>query len=151
MAENDDFDLNDENDESPAGLRRAANKSKRLEQEKAALERELAFARAGITGTDDRTRIFMKGYEGDLDPDKIKEVAMSTGFIAGQEQAPAQQEPNPVQQEQQAFAQATAPSAVAPAQASGEASLVEAFQQGGLEAMVNDLRRQGIPIQYDGQ
>lgn len=151
MADNDVIDdLNDEQDETPRGLRAAAGKAKRLESENEALKRQLAFARAGIAGDDDRTRIFINGYDGDLDPARIREVAESTGFL----QAPAAptEDPNADSAKaQQQFAQVTAPSAAAPATPTGEAALVDAFQQGGVEALTNAVRAAGVPVQYDGQ
>lgn len=47
-----------------------------------AAERKLAFAEAGIDISDQRMAYFMKGYEGELDADKIKAEAAAAGFMA---------------------------------------------------------------------
>lgn len=154
MSEYDDdnFDGNDDEQGTPTGLRRAANKAKRLEQENAKLERELAFARAGITGTDQRTAIFMRGYDGELEPAAIRAVATEAGFIAeapvSQQQDQQTQQAQAVQQQAQAI---TAPSAAAVRSDDPEARLEAAMAAGGVEAMFAEARNMGIPFTYDGQ
>ena len=69
---NDDTD-NDFEDDSIPGLRRAASKSKKLESENRNLRRELAFAKAGLPLDDPKMSYFIKGYDGELTAEAIKE------------------------------------------------------------------------------
>lgn len=73
--------------ESPRGLRRAANKGKKLESENQQLKRELAFFKAGIDTDDPRMKYFAKGYEGELTADAVRQAAMEAGFIQTQSAA----------------------------------------------------------------
>lgn len=96
MSDFTDSDVIEDEQDSPRGLR------KQLEQELAAkrdaesraakAERELAFAKAGIDLADPRLSYFVKGYDGEADPDKIREAAISAGFLGDQESAVPQEE-----------------------------------------------------------
>lgn len=152
MAEYDDDDvLNDEDgqpqDDSPRGLRRAANKSKKLEAELAELRRELAFAKAGLPMDDPKMKYFVKGYEGDMEPDAIRAAAAEAGFLAANPQAGAQA----AVAESQARVMSAAAGAVYE-DASEEAALARleaAMQEGGVEAMLDVARQYGIPVAID--
>lgn len=78
----------DDGDEDFKNLRAKAKKADQLERENATLKRDIAFVRAGIPMEDPRMGYFVKGYEGDLDPDSIKQAAVDAGFLAAP-QAPA--------------------------------------------------------------
>lgn len=54
----------------------------------AVLERENAFAKAKLDLDDPKMGYFIKGYEGDLEPEKIREAAVQAGFVAQQQQIP---------------------------------------------------------------
>jgi hypothetical protein len=69
-------------------MRAKARKADQLEKENAALKRENAFVRAGIPIEDARMGYFVKGYEGDLDPNSIKQAAIDAGFMAAPERTP---------------------------------------------------------------
>lgn len=143
--DNDEIDT-DEASDSPRGLRRAANKSKKLESELQAAKRELAFLKAGINPDDPKMRYFVKGYEGDLSAEAVREAALEAGFLASQ-----QKEADP---RQQAIASAeqrvvTASAGAAFEDASEEAALArleQAMEEGGVEAMMEVARQYGIPI-----
>ena len=47
-----------------------------------AAERKLGFAEAGISLTDPKMAYFVKGYDGDLSADAIKQAATDAGFLA---------------------------------------------------------------------
>lgn len=154
MSINYDDDAYDDDDEaqaeeSPRGLRRAANKSKKLEAELAELRRELAFAKAGLPLDDPKMKYFVKGYEGDLDSDAIRVAAMEAGFLASQQQGS-----DPVQaqvSESQSRVMAASAGAVYE-DASEDAALARleaAMQEGGVEAMLDVARQYGIPTAYD--
>lgn len=150
-----DDDLDFEADESSdiRSLRRAANAAKRLKAENAQMKRELAFAKAGIALDDPKMRYFVKGYDGELEADVIREAATEAGFIqveqASQEQAP---DPN-MQAAASAQQRVMAASAGATSEdISEEAALSRmeaAMQEGGIEAMLDVARQYGIPTQSE--
>jgi hypothetical protein len=144
----DDFDSDEtdgqEVEEAPRGLRRAANKSKKLEQELANARRELAFTKAGINPDDPRMKYFVKGYDGDFTADAVRQAAVEAGFLASNE--PNQQaQANMASQERvmQASAGAIIPDN---GQDAALAQLASAMEEGGLEAMLDVARQYGIPI-----
>ena len=144
----DDFDSDEtdsqEVDEAPRGLRRAANKSKKLEQELANARRELAFTKAGINPDDPKMKYFVKGYDGDFTADAVRQAAVEAGFLASNE--PNQQiQTNMASQERvmQASAGAIIPDN---GQDAALAQLASAMEEGGLEAMLDVARQYGIPI-----
>lgn len=62
-------------------------------------ERTLAFAKAGIDISTKKAGYFIAGYDGELDPEKIKEAAIEDGFL----DAPAP-EPDPGSEDAAALA-----------------------------------------------
>jgi len=153
----DDFDSEDE-DSSPASLRRAANQAKKLRREVDGLRRELAFAKAGLPMNDPKMSYFIKGYDGDLDAEAIKEAAEAAGFLEIQQSQAAQEKaPEPQQIAQQALAGqerviAAAAGAVAEdvTEAAAFARMEQAMQEGGIEALMDVARAYGMPTAYDG-
>ena len=148
----DDFDTNEvdeQEDASPRGLRRAANKSKKLEQELNEMRRELAFARAGLPLDDPKMKYFIKGYDGELSAESVREAALEAGFLASQDSS------NEPQLQQAAAAQQRVMSASAGAiyeDASEEAALARlesAMEEGGVEAMLEVARQYGIPTNIE--
>ena len=88
----DDFD---EETEGKNPLRQALKqKEKELaEAKKAAAEaaeakRELAFIKAGVPMDNPMSRYFVKAYDGDLDPDAIKQAALEAQLISPPDQIP---------------------------------------------------------------
>jgi hypothetical protein len=148
----DDLDLDDEQDqqderqESPRGLRRAANQSGKLKKENADLKRELAFAKAGIDLADPRMGYFVRGYDGDLEPQAIRAAASEAGFIAPPRQAQPDENAQQAAGAQQRIGEALAGAPSAGGGVSVEAQMDEAFRTGGVEAMLDVVRQQGIPI-----
>lgn len=132
--------------ESPRGLRRAANKGKKLESENQQLKRELAFFKAGIDIDDPRMKYFAKGYDGELTADAVRQAAMEAGFL--QTQSAAQN----VQNQEIASAQQRVLTASAGAiyeDSSEDAAfsrLEQAMEEGGVDAMMEVARQYGIPI-----
>ena len=78
-------DLNLENEET--NDIRSLRKAEKLRAKLYALEREIAFAKVGIQVYDPRMNNFIKGYDGELDPETIRETAIQAGFIAPPQQA----------------------------------------------------------------
>jgi hypothetical protein len=69
-------------------LRAKARKAAKLEQENVLMRRELAFIKAGVPMDDPKTGYFVKGYDGELDPQAIRQAAIEAGFMAAPQQAP---------------------------------------------------------------
>lgn len=146
----DDFDLDDEDSNSIQALRKAANAAKKLKAENTRMKRELAFAKAGIPLTDPKMNYFVKGYEGDLEAEAIREAAVEAGFLVVEQSAPQEQADT---HEGEAVAQAQrrvmAASAGATSEDISEAAAISrmeaAMQEGGLEAMLDVARQYGIP------
>lgn len=144
-VETDDDGMDAPEETSPRGLRRAANKSKKLEQELADARRELAFTKAGINPDDPKMRYFVKGYDGDMTAEAVRQAALEAGFLA------SQQGPDPQQQAIQASQQRvmTAAAGAVMEDSSEEAAyarLEQAMEEGGVEAMLDVARQYGIPI-----
>jgi hypothetical protein len=62
-------------------LRSIAKDFNEIKSQSEQAQRELAFAKAKLDITDPKMSYFVKGYEGDLDPSKIREAAIAAGFI----------------------------------------------------------------------
>lgn len=66
--------MSEQNPETPAELRAAADRGRKL-------ERENAFLKAGIDTDDARMRYFVDGYKGELTKDAIVAEATTAGFL----------------------------------------------------------------------
>jgi len=149
----DDFDLDDDDSNSIQSLRKAANAAKKLKAENVRIKRELAFAKAGIPLNDAKMNYFVKGYEGELEPDAIREAAVEAGFLVVQD-APQEQTGDPgVEVAAQAQQRVMAASAGATAEDITEAAAISrmesAMQEGGIEAMLDVARQYGIPTSLE--
>ena len=132
--------------ESPRGLRRAANKGKKLESENQQLKRELAFFKAGIDTDDPRMKYFAKGYEGELTADAVRQAAMDAGFIQTQSAAQNSQNQEIASAQQRVL---TASAGAIYEDSSEDAAfsrLEQAMEEGGVDAMMEVARQYGIPI-----
>lgn len=151
----DDFSSEEDQEQSEQqtdikSLRRAASGKKKLEQELESLRRELAFARAGLPLDDPKMRYFVKGYDGEMTAEAIREAAAEAGFLATQRE----QGPDPQMQAaaaaQQRVMQASAGAGVSDSSESSALSHLEsAMQEGGIEAMLEVARQYGIPTSFD--
>lgn len=147
----DDLDLEIEDDSTDIrGLRRAANQAKKLKAEMAQIRRELAFAKAGLPLDDPKMNYFIRGYDGEMEPDIIRETAMQAGFLVSQG---SPQEPQTNQGFQQSQQRVMSASAGAMSEDNSEAAAISrmeaAMQEGGLEAMLDVARQYGIPTSTD--
>ena len=146
----DDIDSNDveadEAGDSPRGLRRAANKSKKLEQELANAKRELAFIKAGINPDDPKMRYFVKGYEGDLTAEAVREAALEAGFLASQQAQPDPQKEAAAAAQQRVMAASAGGAYEDASEEAAYARLEAAMEEGGVDAMLEVARQYGIPI-----
>lgn len=126
-------------------LREAAERGKQAERELDALRRENAFRRAGIDPDDKKASYFVKGYEGDLDPQAIQSEAREVGLIAPPGPSAEQQAQLDGSQRIEQMAGQSAP-----VNAGGyEARLEEAFNEGGIPATMAALAQMGLPISED--
>ena len=152
MAIDDNYTTEDGTDETPretpADLRRAADEGKKAKQEAAALRRENAFLKAGVTIDDPKLAYFYKGYDGDLEPEKIKAAAVEAGFLSPDPAVVQEQ----MQQQQTIDAQqrvASASTGAFPEDATLEAGFArmdQAYAEGGLPALANVMRQYGVGI-----
>jgi hypothetical protein len=147
-TDDDNFDLEGEDGNNIQSLRKAANSAKRLKAELAQLKREVAFAKAGIPLDDPRMSYFVKGYDGDLEPEAIREAATTAGFLTVPQQQDAAQ--NAQQQaavvaEQRVMAASAGAVAEDTSEAAAMARMEAAMQEGGIEAMLDVARQYGIP------
>lgn len=148
-----DFDSNDVEAIGDGGdiksLRRAANGKKQLEKELADLKRELAFAKAGLPMNDPKMNYFVKGYEGDMTAEAIRQAALESGFLTSQGQEDDSVIDNVAAAQQRVM---SASSGVAYEGLSEEAALAQlesAMEEGGMEAMLDVARQFGIPTNID--
>lgn len=63
-------------------LEKEAEELRKQVAEAAAAKRELAFVKAGIDPTSPMAKYFVKGYDGDLSPEAIKQAAMEAQLIS---------------------------------------------------------------------
>ena len=145
----DDFDSDVDSGEGEAGdiksLRRAANSKKKLEQELAEAKRLLAFARAGIDPDDPKMRYFVKGYDGELTAEAVREAAAEAGFLAPAPSSNAQQASVAAAQDRIVNASAGALYEDT-SEAAALARMEAAMDEGGIDAMMDVAQQYGIPI-----
>lgn len=147
----DDFDSDEiedvePNEASPRGLRRAANKSKKLEQALADAQREMAFLKAGINTDDPRMRYFVKGYDGELTAESVRAAAIEAGFLQSQP-ADTAKAVNSVLGAEQRVSQAAVGAFVPDGTEDAALMAMEsAMNEGGIDAMLDVARQYGIPI-----
>ena len=89
LYDDDEYEDDDDEPRGPAALRRRNKQMKdELRQsreelaELAGLRRRVAFVDAGLDTSDPKLSYFVKGYDGDLEPDAIKAAAVAAGFVA---------------------------------------------------------------------
>lgn len=150
----DEFDSDDIETSGDTGdiksLRRAASGKKKLEQELNELKRELAFAKAGLAMDDPKLKYFVKGYDGEMTAEAIREAALEAGFLASQPQGG--EDPNMVAAgaaQQRVMQAASGASYEGVTEEAALAQLEAAMEEGGIEAMLDVARQYGIPTHID--
>lgn len=142
----------DEDDTSIKGLRRAANKAKKLEAEMESMKRELAFARAGLPLDDPSLAYFVKGYDGDLEADSILEAAEQAGFIEiveDDEYEEPQQQTYQDPAQDRVMAAAAGGMAENVTEAAALSRMEDALKEGGVDALLSVAQEYGVPIAAD--
>lgn len=94
MSEYEDFEYEDDSDQTETNP--AQNWRRKIEKENRdlrkqvaeaqAAQKELAFVKAGIDLNSPMSKYFIKGYEGELTPEAIKQAAEEAQLIAPQKQ-----------------------------------------------------------------
>lgn len=147
----DDFDeleLESE-DETPKGLRKAANRAKQLERELNALKRQLAFTEAGIALNDPKMNYFIKGYEGEMTAEAIRQAALEAGFLQTQQPVEDQQAGVAAAAQQRVMAASAGAAYEDMSEEAALARLEAAMEEGGIEAMLDVARQYGIPTNIE--
>jgi ABC-type Na+ efflux pump permease subunit len=149
----DDFDSNEVDAVGDGGdiksLRRAANGKKQLEKELADLKRELAFAKAGLPMNDPRMNYFVKGYDGDMTAEAIRQAALESGFLASQGQENDSVISNAAAAQQRVMSASSGVAYEGLTEDAALAQLEAAMEEGGIEAMLDVARQFGIPTNID--
>lgn len=142
--------VEDNEQDSLKNLRAAANRAKKLEAELNQMKRQMAFAQAGISSDDPKMQYFIKGYEGELEPEAIRTAATEAGFLNVEQPAQSAPQENPVAAAEQRVAAASA-GAIAEdnTEAAALAKLEAALNEGGVEAMLDVARSYGVPTSLD--
>jgi hypothetical protein len=92
-----DFDETENRGQNPVRARmkqlekEAQELRKQVEAANAA-QRELAFVKAGVDPTSPMAKYFMKGYDGELNPDAIRQAAVEAQLISPPDATPTQVE-----------------------------------------------------------
>lgn len=149
----DDFDSDDIDASGETGdiksLRRAANSKKKLEQELNELKRELAFAKAGLALDDPKLKYFVKGYDGEMTAEAIREAASEAGFLSSQPQGENPSLAAVGAAQQRVMQAASGVSYEGLTEEAALAQLESAMEEGGIEALLDVARQFGIPTHID--
>lgn len=149
----DDFDSDDVEPQGDPGdiksLRRAANSKKQLEKELNDLKRELAFAKAGLPLDDPKLKYFVKGYDGELTAESIREAALEAGFLSAQPQGENPNLASAAAAQQRVMQAASGVSYEGMSEEAALAQLEAAMEEGGIEAMLDVARQFGIPTNIE--
>lgn len=140
-----DADERDDDSDDFKNLRAKARKADQYEREMNSMKRELAFIKAGVPMDDPKVSYFVKGYEGDLEPEQIRTAAIEAGFM----QTPPQ-EPD-VAAEQAQKGQAAVVNAGTGTQPNSDLNgalyqLEQAYNEGGTSGMLAVAQQYGIRI-----
>jgi hypothetical protein len=136
-------DTDDDGDEDFKNLRAKAKKADQFERENQTLKRELAFSRAGIPTDDPKIGYFVKGYEGDLEPDAIRQAAVDAGFITVQK-APADPVVDQAREGQERVFAAGSGTATEFDLGSVEFEMQAALAEGGLDGLSRVAQQYGV-------
>lgn len=148
----DDFDqdLDNEDQESASDLRKAARRGAKAQRELEMLRKELAFYKAGISTDDPKMKYFVRGYDGEITAEAIRNAALEAGFIASQQNEQVEEANQQVFSAQQRVMAASAGAIVPDNSESAAISLMEqAMEEGGIDAMLDVARQFGIQVGED--
>ena len=119
-----------------------ALREKAAEAEK--LQRELAFSKAGIPMDSPMSKYFVKGYDGEMTAQAVRQAAIEAGFLQTAADASV---PREVAQAQDRVVNAAIGGAYEnDGESAALARMEQAMQEGGIDAMLDVARQFGIPI-----
>lgn len=95
-------------------------------------------------------RYFIKGYDGELDADAIRQAAVQAGFLQIQTSPEQAQVQEAIAAEGRVMAASAGAVAEDNSEAAALARLEAALNEGGVEAMLDVARQYGIPTTHDG-
>jgi hypothetical protein len=163
MPEDDDYVEDEASTESNAdrnwkALREKANRADELERKLAERERKDAFRDAGLDPADRQHAYFIRGYDGELDPAKIRAEASEAGFLrppAEEAEVPNVRQPlEGMQRINQAAEGAPPPQAPDPYTELNELQDLANKERWDTEkfndAITDWSRKHGVPTAYDG-
>jgi len=142
-------------------LREKAKRVDQLEKELDGLRRDKMFRDAGLDPANKQHAYFMRGYDGDPDPEKVRAEALEAGFLGAPEPAAAAAAPSvevPAA-EQEAWARVDGVSGETPAPqtpadvlaAIGATARTERWTEKRLgQEISHALAQQGLPTAMDG-
>lgn len=125
----------------------ATEASKRAET----AERKLAFAEAGINLADKRAAVFVKGYDGELEPEKVK-AAWSELFGSGEQQQSEQKGQQQLASEAAALNQMNQATSAAPLPTGqDQLNVIEGMDRvlrdgGSTEQLAAFMKANGLPV-----
>ena len=134
-----------------AAERREKRELREAREAKEKAERELAFYRAGIDpNSSGIAGYFVKGYDGDLSPEAIRQAAIDAGLAQAPQATPEQQQAQDAQQQaiaaQQRIADAAGSQTASPtAQDAQIRAMEDSLNAGGIEALTATMGAMGIP------
>lgn len=107
-------------------------------------QRRLAFAEAGIPLGDKRMGFFIKGYDGEMTPDAIREAAIENGFLdEGQTGEPGQTTVDGQVERQVVENVFSASTGAGTQNPDGMSALYDAFEKGGADAVIKLMAETG--------
>lgn len=134
--------------------RKLTKENEALKTQLAQIQKERAFEKAGIDPDDPKASYFVKGYEGDLTAEAVKAEAVKVGILAAETPAEAPAETPDGQAAlgaQQRIIDAAAGAVTPLTGLQGMAQeQQDAFEKGGTPALLDVLRKQGIPVSDSG-
>jgi hypothetical protein len=131
-----------------AWKRKQEQARKAAERERDQARKEAAFLRAGIDPeAKGIASYFVKAYDGDLDPAKIRAAATEAGVIQPAPPGPQDVKDQEALAASQRVASFSQDATAAPSpQEQNRAALEEAYRTGGMEALLNAAQATGMPI-----
>ena len=115
MSDIDNYDSDDQMDDSRNPVRarmrqleKENTEVKKLLAEADIAKRELAFVKAGIDLTAPASKYFVKGYDGELSPESIRQAAVEAQLISPPEPSPLMEEAESPREVEKIMAEARA-------------------------------------------
>ena len=142
-----EVEIDEDEEQEPSNLRKAARRGSKASKENEMLRRKLAFYEAGIPMNDPKIKYFINGYDGEISSDSIRAAALEAGFIGSQKPEEVNANNQEVFSAQQRVVEASrGANAHQNSEASAMALLEQAMEEGGVEAMLDMAQQFGMQI-----